>query len=62
MQQGGPSWADVITIAIHSAFGVAFQKAMQKTGARVSVDSFDSTILQVHKNDLEHFLENLYLS
>ncbi|ORX59761.1 CDC45-like protein [Hesseltinella vesiculosa] len=43
-------------------FGHAFQKASMDTKARTSFDSFETSVLQIHKNDLEHFLEQLLLS
>ncbi|KAL0081475.1 DNA replication pre-initiation complex subunit Cdc45 [Phycomyces blakesleeanus] len=41
-------------------FAIAFQDTALKTKARASFDSFEASILQIHKSDLEIFLENLY--
>ncbi|CAO3590605.1 unnamed protein product [Absidia cylindrospora] len=43
-------------------FGIAFQMASVETNARTSFDSFETSVLQIHKNDLEHFLEKLYVA
>lgn len=43
-----------------STFGLAYEEAAEKTGARVSFDSFEASIVQVHDGDIEHFVETLY--
>ncbi|KAI9320750.1 CDC45 family [Dichotomocladium elegans] len=54
---GAPSFGDVRK----NPFGLAFQKAANKSRARISFDSFETSVLQIHKNDLDHFLENLFI-
>jgi len=43
-----------------STFGLAFEEAVESTKARISFDSFDQTVIQVHNNDIEHFIESLH--
>ncbi|KAI9272674.1 CDC45 family [Phascolomyces articulosus] len=43
-------------------FGIAFQKAAERTQARISFDSFETSVLQIHKNDLDLFIENLFVA
>lgn len=43
-----------------STFGLAFEEAVENTKARISFDSFDQTVIQVHNNDIEHFIESLH--
>jgi cell division control protein 45 len=40
-------------------FGNAFQEVIEETGARVKVDSFEHCVVEVRKEDLSGFLENL---
>ncbi|KAJ3189473.1 hypothetical protein HDU85_003104 [Gaertneriomyces sp. JEL0708] len=40
-------------------FGLAFQTAAQRTGARVKHDSFEMSVVEVEREDLEGFLESL---
>lgn len=40
-------------------FGNAFQEAVEETGARVKVDSFEHCVVEVKKEDLSGFLESL---
>ncbi|KAI8089535.1 DNA replication pre-initiation complex subunit Cdc45 [Halteromyces radiatus] len=54
---GAPTFGDVR----RNRFGIAFQIASVETNARTSFDSFETSVLQIHKNDLEHFLEKLYV-
>lgn len=42
-------------------FGNAFQEAIEETGARVRVDSFEHCVVEVKKDDLMGFLESLSL-
>lgn len=44
---------------MYSTFSLAFEEAADNTKARVSFDSFDQTVIQVHDNDIEHFIESL---
>ncbi|KAI7868943.1 CDC45 family [Spinellus fusiger] len=41
-------------------FAIAFHDTAKNTRARTSFDSFEASILQIHKGDLEIFVENLY--
>jgi cell division control protein 45 len=45
---------------LYSTFGLAFEEAAEKTGARISFDSFETSVVQVHDGDIEHFVETLY--
>ncbi|KAI8394143.1 CDC45 family [Radiomyces spectabilis] len=54
---GAPAFGDIRK----NPFGIAFQEASERTGARISLDSFETSVLQIHKNDLDHFVENLYI-
>ncbi|GME54207.1 dna replication initiation factor cdc45 [Neofusicoccum parvum] len=40
-------------------FGIAFQEVIEETGARVKVDSFEHCVVEVRKEDLSGFLEQL---
>jgi len=42
-------------------FGLAFQEVVEETDARVKIDSFDHSIVEVKKEDLGAFLEALSL-
>ncbi|KAI9257527.1 DNA replication pre-initiation complex subunit Cdc45 [Helicostylum pulchrum] len=53
---GAPTFGEVRK----NTFGLAFEEAAEKTGARVSFDSFEASIVQVHDGDIEHFVETLY--
>ncbi|KAK8173093.1 CDC45 family [Phyllosticta citrichinensis] len=47
--------------ARRNRFGIAFQEVIEETGARVKVDSFDHCVVEVRKEDLSGFLEQLSL-
>jgi cell division control protein 45 len=40
-------------------FGLAFQETVEQTSARVRLDSFEHSVVEVAKEDLGRFLENL---
>ena len=40
-------------------FGIAFQEVVDETNARVRIDSFDHSVVEVRKEDLGGFLESL---
>jgi len=42
-------------------FGQAFQSVVEETGARVRIDSFEHSVVEVKKEDLAGFLESLSL-
>lgn len=42
-------------------FGQAFQEVVEETGARVRIDSFEHSVVEVRKDDLGGFLEALSL-
>ncbi|KAI7355396.1 CDC45-like protein [Hortaea werneckii] len=42
-------------------FGQAFQEVVEETGARVRIDSFEHSVVEVRKEDLAGFLEGLSL-
>ncbi|KAG0659840.1 DNA replication initiation factor cdc45 [Maudiozyma exigua] len=43
-------------------FSIAFQQITAQTGAKVKIDNFESSIIQIRKDDLSPFLERLTLS
>ena len=43
-------------------FSMAFQQIAAQTGAKVKIDNFESSIIEVRKDDLSPFLEKLTLS
>ncbi|KAI9488804.1 CDC45 family [Zychaea mexicana] len=55
---GAPTFGDIRK----NPFGMAFQKAAERTQARISFDSFETSVLQIHKNDLDLFIENLFVA
>ncbi|KND03063.1 DNA replication initiation factor CDC45 [Spizellomyces punctatus DAOM BR117] len=44
-----------------NTFGPAFQRAAQRTNARIRHDSFETSVMEVRKEDLTDFLESLQL-
>lgn len=40
-------------------FGIAFQEVANSTQARIRIDSFEATVVEVRKDDLAGFLESL---
>ncbi|KAK3115740.1 DNA replication initiation factor cdc45 [Teratosphaeriaceae sp. CCFEE 6253] len=47
--------------AQRNRFGIAFQEVVAETGARVRIDSFEHSVVEVRKEDLAGFLEGLSL-
>ncbi|ODV65673.1 CDC45-like protein [Hyphopichia burtonii NRRL Y-1933] len=45
-----------------NTFSIAFQKTATTSGAKVRIDSFDSSVIEIRKDDLSPFLEKLTLS
>lgn len=45
-----------------NTFSVAFQEVANTSGAKVRIDSFDSSVIEVRREDLAPFLEKLTLS
>jgi len=45
-----------------NTFSVAFQQVANNTGAKVRIDSFESSVIEIRKEDLAPFLEKLTLS
>lgn len=43
-------------------FSMAFQQISSETGARVRIDNFESSIIEIRRDDLSPFLERLTLS
>ncbi|EDO17718.1 hypothetical protein Kpol_1033p22 [Vanderwaltozyma polyspora DSM 70294] len=43
-------------------FAMAFQQITAQTGAKLKIDNFETTIIEVHREDLSPFLEKLTLS
>jgi hypothetical protein len=46
---------------LHSRFGLAFQTAAEESGAAARHDRFDTSIVEVKKDDLTSFIECLHL-
>jgi cell division control protein 45 len=44
-----------------SKFGLAFQQAAEESGAGAKHDMFDTSVVEVRKDDLKGFIENLHL-
>ncbi len=42
-------------------FGAAFQEVVEETSARVRIDSFEHSVVEVKKEDFSGFLETLSL-
>ena len=55
---GAPDFGDVSK----NRFGLAFQEASTSTGARMRNDRFESSVLEVHRDDLMEFVEALHLN
>ncbi|EDK40960.2 hypothetical protein PGUG_05058 [Meyerozyma guilliermondii ATCC 6260] len=45
-----------------NTFSVAFQQVASTSGAKVRIDSFDSSVIEIRRDDLSPFLERLTLS
>ena len=45
----------------YSRFGLAFQSAAEESGAQARHDMFDTSIVEVNKDDLTGFVECLHL-
>ncbi|GEQ68001.1 hypothetical protein JCM33374_g1667 [Metschnikowia sp. JCM 33374] len=54
--------ADPTLMTRLNTFSVAFQKVAATSGAKVRINSFDSSIIEIRKDDLSPFLEKLTLS
>lgn len=52
---------DTLTARLNT-FSVAFQKVTTTSGAKVRIDSFDSSVIEIRRDDLSPFLERLTLS
>lgn len=52
---------DTLTTRLNT-FSVAFQKVTTTSGAKVRIDSFDSSVIEIRRDDLSPFLERLTLS
>lgn len=50
------------TTTVLNTFSIAFQEIANSTGAKARIDSFESTIIEIRKEDLPLFLERLTLS
>jgi cell division control protein 45 len=44
---------------LNSAFGLAFQTTAEATGARIKLDTFDANVMEIKREDLVTFMENL---
>jgi len=45
----------------HSRLGLAFERCSETTEARVRHDRFDASVIEVKREDLMEFMENLHL-
>ncbi|CCE79634.1 Piso0_001712 [Millerozyma farinosa CBS 7064] len=50
------------TVTRLNIFSVAFQQIAKISGAKVRIDSFDSSVIEIRRDDLSPFLEKLTLS
>lgn len=59
-----PRGLDISTVKkpILNNFSMAFQQIAEQTGAQVRIDNFESSIIEVQREDLSPFLEKLTLS
>lgn len=59
-----PRGLDMATVKkpILNNFSMAFQQIAEQTGAQVRIDNFESSIIEVQREDLSPFLEKLTLS
>nr|POF07697.1 cell division control protein 45 like [Quercus suber] len=57
-EDGGPSRGKLLGL---NRFGQAFQEVVEETAARVRIDSFEHSVVEVRKEDLAGFLEALSL-
>lgn len=61
-QQKDKSREDASFMTRLNTFSVAFQKVAATSGAKVRINSFDSSIIEIRKDDLSPFLEKLTFS
>lgn len=56
-----PRWSllIVIDLFVSSEFGLAFLDAKERCNARTRHGSFDTSVLEINKDDLKVFLETL---
>ncbi|ANB15307.1 Cdc45p [Sugiyamaella lignohabitans] len=54
--------AESTSSTIYNRFGAAFQNIANRINARIRIDAFESSIIEVSKDDLSRFLEELTLS
>jgi cell division control protein 45 len=57
-----PSSLGAVSHTQRNTFGLAFQNTAQRTNARVKHDSFDASVIEVKKEDLKTFIEQLQSS
>ncbi|KAG7663948.1 CDC45 [[Candida] subhashii] len=60
-EQNTQSSGETFTARLNT-FSVAFQQLSNTSGAKVRIDSFDSSVIEIRKDDLSPFLERLTLS
>lgn len=63
-KNGGEPTADdglLMNKTLLNTFSVAFQQVAGTTGAKVRIDSFESSVIEIRKDDLTPFLEKLTL-
>lgn len=44
---------------MNSEFGTKFEAAADKSKARIKIDNFESSVIEIHEDDFEAFLEEL---
>lgn len=54
---GAPEYGDVRK----NKFGLAFQQAAEESGVQSTHDMFDTSVVEVSKDDLKGFVEALHL-
>lgn len=59
--QSGKGVQETVTTRLNT-FSVAFKRLSDDSGAKVRIDSFESSIIEIRKEDLPPFLEKLTLS
>jgi hypothetical protein len=57
---GGGGLATHCAVGVCSEFGTLFREAAEQSGARYRQEGFDTSVMEVEKNDLQKFLELLH--
>lgn len=54
-----PLTTNILTVPGHSEFGLAFLDAKERCNARTRHGSFDTSVIEINKDDLKIFLETM---